>query len=44
VSLRGTNKWWKNGGERETKECGNNDQRQNWRLEGSEGQSIVSNQ
>jgi hypothetical protein len=35
-------KWWINGRERVTEGCGHNEERQNWRPEGSEEQSSVS--
>jgi hypothetical protein len=38
VPLREARKWWRNGKERETEGCGHNEERQNWRLEGSEEQ------
>jgi hypothetical protein len=44
VPLRGTNKWWRGGRESETEGCGHNEERQNWRVEGSEEQPDVSSQ
>lgn len=37
-------KWWRNGREREAEACGLNEDRQNWRPEGSEGYPDVSSQ
>lgn len=40
--LRGARKWWRNGQERETEGCAHNEERENWRLKGSEEQPAVS--
>ena len=40
VPLREARKWWRNGKERETEGCGHNEERQNWRLKGSEEAQI----
>jgi hypothetical protein len=44
VPLRGTSKWWRNGMEKKekTEGYGHNEERQNWRLKGSEEQPDVS--
>lgn len=36
VPLRGASKWWAKGTERKTEECGRDEEKQIWRLEGSE--------
>jgi hypothetical protein len=42
--LRGASKWLKSERERESEGCGHNEERQNWRLKGSEEQLDVSSQ
>ena len=42
VPLRGASKWWRNGREREAEGYVRSEERQNWRLEGSEEQPDVS--
>jgi hypothetical protein len=39
---RRASKCWRNGRERETEGCGHHEERQNWRLKGSEEQSVVT--
>lgn len=39
--LRGVRKWWRTGRQRETEGFGYNEEKQNWRLEGSEEQFVV---
>lgn len=42
--LRGTNKWWRNGREREAEGFGHNKDRQNWRPKVSKEETNVSSQ
>jgi hypothetical protein len=42
MPLRGARKWWENGREREAEGYVYNEERQNWRLEGSEERPNVS--
>lgn len=42
-AVRGKNKCWRNGREGETEGYGNNEDRQNWRLQSSEEHLNVSN-
>jgi hypothetical protein len=42
MPLRGASKGWRNGRDRETERYGHNEERKNWRLEGSEKQLDVS--
>jgi len=44
VPLRGARRWWRSGREGETGGYGHNEERQNWRLEGSEEQPDLSSQ